>query len=85
MGRKPFDSTEVGRTLDQYAIEIGLALLVLITATAAWIVSRRRYVKSADFKRGIDALRFEFRRSLMMPERQLPKGQRRSVTIYLPL
>jgi len=64
MGRKPFDSTEVGRTLDQYAIEIGLALLVLITATAAWIVSRRRYVKSADFKRGIDALRFEFRRSL---------------------
>ena len=64
MGCKPFDSTEVGRTLDQYAIEIGLALLVLITATAAWIVSRRRYVKSADFKRGIDALRFEFRRSL---------------------
>jgi len=64
MGREPFDSIEVGRTLDQYAVEIGLALLVLITGTAAWIVSRRRYVKSADFKRGIDALRFEFRRSL---------------------
>ena len=50
--------------MDQYAVEIGLALLVLITATAAWIVSRRRYVKSADFKRGIEALRLEFRRSL---------------------
>ena len=53
-----------GRTLDQYAVEIGLALIVLTTAAAAWIVSRRRYVKSADFKRGIEALRLEFRRSL---------------------
>jgi chromosome segregation ATPase len=50
--------------LDQYAIEIGLALIVLTTAAAAWIVSRRRYVKPADFKRGIEALRVEFRRSL---------------------
>jgi chromosome segregation ATPase len=54
----------VGRTLDQYAVEIGLALIVLVTAAAAWIVSRRRYVKSADFKRGMEALRLEFRRSL---------------------
>jgi hypothetical protein len=58
------DSTEVGRTLDQYAVEIGLALLVLITATAALTISRRRYVKAADLKRGIEALRLEFRRSL---------------------
>jgi chromosome segregation ATPase len=50
--------------LDQYAVEIGLALIVLTTAAAAWIVSRRRYVKPADFKRGIEALRVEFRRSL---------------------
>jgi chromosome segregation ATPase len=50
--------------LDQYAVEIGLALIVLTTAAAAWILSRRRYVKSADFKRGIEALRLEFRRSL---------------------
>ena len=50
--------------MDQYAIEIGLVLLVLITAIAAWIASRRRYVKSADFKRSIEALRLEFRRSL---------------------
>ena len=63
-GREPLDSTEVGRTLDQYVVEIGLALLVLITATAAWIVSRRRYVKSADFRRAIEAVRLEFRRSL---------------------
>jgi len=58
------DSTEVGRTLDQYAVEIGLALLVLITVTAALTISRRRYVKAADLKRGIEALRLEFRRSL---------------------
>jgi len=50
--------------LDQYAVEIGLTLIVLTTAAAAWIVSHRRYVKSADFKRGIEALRIEFRRSL---------------------
>jgi chromosome segregation ATPase len=50
--------------LDQYAVEIGLALVVLATGAAAWIVSRRRYVKSADFKRGMEALRLEFRRSL---------------------
>lgn len=53
-----------GQTLDQYAVEIGLALIVLATAAAVWMVSRRRYVKSADFKRGIEALRLEFRRSL---------------------
>jgi chromosome segregation ATPase len=50
--------------LDQYAVEIGLAFLALITAAAAWIVSRRRYVKFADLKRGIEALRLEVRRSL---------------------
>ena len=54
----------MGRTLDQYAVEIGLALLVLITVTAALTISRRRYVKAADLKRGIEALRLEFRRSL---------------------
>jgi chromosome segregation ATPase len=64
MGRGLFDSTEVGRTLDQYAVEIGPLLIVLTTGAAAWIVSRRRYVKSADFKRGMEALRLEFRRSL---------------------
>jgi len=40
--------------LDQYAVEIGLALIMLTTAAAAWIVSRRRYVKPADFKRAIE-------------------------------
>ena len=50
--------------MDQYAVEIGLALLVLITVTAALTISRRRYVKAADLKRGIEALRLEFRRSL---------------------
>jgi hypothetical protein len=43
--------------LDQYAAEIGVTLLVLITA--AWIVSCRR-----KFKHDIEALRLEFRRLL---------------------
>jgi uncharacterized coiled-coil protein SlyX len=50
----------VARYLGDYAFQFSLALL----ATAAWVVSRRRYVKPVDFKRGIDALRFEFRRSI---------------------
>lgn len=43
--------------MDQYAVEIGLALLVLIIA--AWAVLRRR-----RFKHDIEALRLEFRQSL---------------------
>ena len=54
----------VGNYLGEYAVPFGLALVVLIGAFAALIVSRRRYVGSADFKRGIEALRFEFRRSI---------------------
>lgn len=54
----------VGQFISDYALQVGVALVVL-TATAVWIISRRpRYVKSADFKRGIEALRLEFRRSI---------------------
>jgi chromosome segregation ATPase len=52
------------RYLGDYAFQFSLALVAIIAATAAWVVSRRRYVKSIDFKRGFDALRFEFRRSI---------------------
>ncbi len=42
-----------------------IALIVLTGATVAWIATRRRrYVKSAEFKRGIETLRLEFRRSI---------------------
>jgi len=50
--------------LDEHVFQFVLALVVLTAASAAWIISRRRYVKSADFKRGIEALRLEFRRSV---------------------
>ena len=55
----------VGQFINDYAFQVGVALVVLTAATAAWIISRRpRYVKSADYKRGIEALRLEFRRSI---------------------
>lgn len=55
----------MGDYLGEYTFQFGLALIVLIAAIAALIVSRRRsYVRSADFKRGIEALRLEFRRSI---------------------
>jgi len=53
----------VGQWLGDYVLQICIALVVL-TATAAWVISRRRrYVKSVEFKRSIEALRLEFRRS----------------------
>ena len=50
--------------LGEYVFQVGLALAVLTAAFAVLIVSRRRYVRSADFKRCFGALRFEFRRSI---------------------
>jgi chromosome segregation ATPase len=55
----------VGQFISDYAFQVGCALVVLTAATAAWIIFRRpRYVKSADYKRGIEALRLDFRRSI---------------------
>jgi predicted nucleic acid-binding Zn-ribbon protein len=54
----------VGQFIGDYAVQVGVTLVVL-TATAVWIISRRpRYVKSADYARGIEVLRLEFRRSI---------------------
>ena len=50
--------------MNDYALQLGLALIVLIVVFAALIMSRRNYIKSADFERSIDALRLEFRRSI---------------------
>ncbi len=55
----------VGQFIGDYVFEVGVALIVLAGATVAWITARRRrYVKSAEFKRGIEVLRLEFRRSI---------------------
>ena len=55
----------VGQFISDYVFQVGVALVVLIGTTTAWVTSRRRrYVKSVEFKRGIEALRLEFRRSI---------------------
>jgi predicted nucleic acid-binding Zn-ribbon protein len=55
----------VGQFIGDYVFQVGVALVVLTGATAAWIISRRRrYVKSVEFKRLIGALRLEFQRSI---------------------
>jgi len=50
--------------LSDFALRFGLALIVVAVAIVAIIISRRNYAKSADFERGIDALRLELRRSI---------------------
>lgn len=55
----------VGQFIGDYVFQVGVALVVLTGATAAWIISRRRrYVKSVEFKRVIEALQLEFQRSI---------------------
>jgi chromosome segregation ATPase len=54
----------LGEYVGEYAFQFGLALIVLTAATAAWILSRRGYVNSADFKQGMGVLRLEFKRSI---------------------
>src|SRR5262249_35337843 len=50
--------------MGDYGLQFGIAVIALTAVIAAWIMPRRRYVKSAEFKRGIDALRLEFGRSI---------------------
>jgi chromosome segregation ATPase len=52
----------LGEYVGEYAFYFGAAFIVLTAATAAWVISHRSYVKSADFKRGMEVLRLEFRR-----------------------
>jgi chromosome segregation ATPase len=54
----------VAQYIGDYGLQFGIAVIALTAVIAAWIMPRRRYVKSAEFKRGIDALRLEFRRSI---------------------
>jgi chromosome segregation ATPase len=50
--------------LSDYALRFGLALLVVIVACAAIIISRRNYAKSADSEHSIEAFRVELQRSI---------------------
>jgi chromosome segregation ATPase len=50
--------------LSDYALRFGLALLVVIVACAAIIISRRNYAKSADSERSIETFRLELQRSI---------------------
>ena len=66
--------SKLGTALSQYALYFGLALILLIAASAAGIVLRKRglmrgrakyksYVGYADFERAIEDLRLEFKHS----------------------
>jgi DNA repair exonuclease SbcCD ATPase subunit len=50
--------------LSDFALRFGLALAVVTVASAAVIISRRNYAKSASLERNIEAFRLEFRRSI---------------------
>jgi chromosome segregation ATPase len=50
--------------LSDFALRFGLALVVVIVACAAVIISRRNYAKAANLERSIEAFRLEFRRSI---------------------
>jgi chromosome segregation ATPase len=50
--------------LSDFALRFGLALVVVTVASAAVILSRWNYAKSANLERNIDAFRLEFRRSI---------------------
>jgi chromosome segregation ATPase len=62
--------------LSDYALQFGLAVVVLSVASAAVMISRRNYIKSADFKRSIEALRVEFRRSIDATQAATTKSAR---------
>lgn len=50
--------------MSDFALRFGLALVVVTVASAAVILSRRNYAKSANLERNIEAFRLEFRRSI---------------------
>ena len=50
--------------MSDFALRLGLALVVVTVACAAIIISRRNYAKSADSERSLGAFRLEFQRSI---------------------
>ncbi len=54
-----------GMALSHDAVQIGItAVIVLMAVLWAGIISRKKYVRPADFERGIETLRQEFRHSI---------------------
>jgi len=53
-----------GSGVSDFALRFGLALIVVLVAGAAVIISRRNYAKSAVFERNIESFRLEFQRSI---------------------
>ena len=50
--------------MSDFALRFGLALVVVIVACAAVILSRRNYAKAANLEHSIEAFQLEFRRSI---------------------
>ena len=50
--------------MSDFALQFGLALVVVIVACAAVILSRRNYAKAANLEHSIEAFQLEFRRSI---------------------
>ena len=50
--------------MSDFALRLGLALIVVTVACAAIIISRRNYAKSANSERSLGAFRLEFQRSI---------------------
>ena len=50
--------------MSDFALRLGLALVVVTVACAAIIISRRNYAKSANSERSLGAFRLEFQRSI---------------------
>ena len=60
--------------MSDFALRFGLALAVVTVASAAVIISRRNYAKSANLERNIEAFRLEFRRSIDAAQAATIKG-----------
>ncbi len=60
-------------------MRFGLALVVVIVAGAAIIISRRNYAKAAIFESSIDAFRLEFRRSIDAAQAATIKGVAKTI------
>jgi hypothetical protein len=79
--KKPLDSSKSrDLALSDFALRFGLALAVVTVASAAVIISRRNYAKSANLERNIDALDSSSGVRSMPLKRRLSKASPRQFT-----